>query len=153
MSVKCLKDTKSLFAIIIRVKKVYMEEADLKCSLCLDIFTAPVLMTNCGHNFCSKCLKANFEASAADSDADSDDENQSTCWSCPECRTTFYGQIEDLARNFFVERTIEKYQTSRMYLCGAHNLQKKLRKCFLVKVIHDTPFMITTKESEFLIST
>ena len=105
-----------------------MEEEDLKCALCLDIFTAPVLITKCGHNFCSKCLNANFEASAADSDADSDDENQSTVWSCPECRTTFYGQIEDLARNFFVERAIDKYRTSRTYICGAHNLQKKLRK-------------------------
>ena len=105
-----------------------MEEADLKCALCLDLFTAPVLITKCGHNFCSKCLNANLESSAADSDADSDDES----WSCPECRTTFDVQIEDLARNFFVERTLEKFQISRQNICGAHNLQKKLCKYVLL---------------------
>uniref|UniRef100_A0A670Z4S7 RING-type domain-containing protein n=1 Tax=Pseudonaja textilis TaxID=8673 RepID=A0A670Z4S7_PSETE len=46
-----------------------LEEAT--CSICLDYFQDPVLIPECGHNFCRGCLTRSSEAS------------------CPECRQTF----------------------------------------------------------------
>ena len=89
-----------------------MEEEDHQCALCLDFFTGPVRMTNCGHNFCQQCLIGMAE----------------TPWMCPECRTEQHQQPEQLARNFYLEKMVEKFIESRKNICSAHNLQKKLRK-------------------------
>uniref|UniRef100_A0A670J8A3 RING-type domain-containing protein n=1 Tax=Podarcis muralis TaxID=64176 RepID=A0A670J8A3_PODMU len=29
----------------------------LSCSVCLELFTPPVLVLSCAHNFCKKCLE------------------------------------------------------------------------------------------------
>ena len=89
-----------------------MQEGDLKCALCLDFFTAPVHITNCGHNYCQQCLTGKFAAP----------------WSCPECRTEQHQRPEQLIRNFVFEKIIGNYIASRKNICAAHNLQKKLRK-------------------------
>ena len=100
----CLSQTK--------VKNSKMEEEDLQCGLCLDFFTAPVRMTDCGHNFCQQCLTGMNE----------------TPWFCPECRKEQHQRPEQLARNFFLEKTVEKLIASKKSICAAHNLQKKLCK-------------------------
>ena len=91
-----------------------MQEEDLKCALCLDFFTAPVRITKCGHNFCQQCL-AEIIAIGKDS------------WRCPECRTEQSQALEELARNFFLEKTVEKFLSARETMCAAHGSQKKLR--------------------------
>uniref|UniRef100_A0A8C6V9P9 RING-type domain-containing protein n=1 Tax=Naja naja TaxID=35670 RepID=A0A8C6V9P9_NAJNA len=51
-----------------------VEEAT--CSICLDYFQDPVLIPECGHNFCRGCLTRNWGTSESEA-------------SCPKCRQTF----------------------------------------------------------------
>ena len=89
-----------------------MEEENFKCALCLDFFTAPVLMTNCGHNYCQECLTGMAE----------------TPWPCPVCRREQHQRPKQLARNFFLEQAVQGFIETRKKMCVFHNLQKKLRK-------------------------
>ena len=92
-----------------------MQEEDLKCALCLDFFTAPVRITRCGHNFCQECLTRMIPAGE-------------TIWNCPECRMEQNQAPEELARTFFLERTVEKFLSARKTICVTHGSQQKLRK-------------------------
>ena len=89
-------------------------EEELKCPLCLDFFKSPVRITNCGHNYCQGCLKV----------------MTTVPWLCPECRTEQQQTPEQLARNFFLEKTVENFIASRKNICASHGLPKKLRKYF-----------------------
>ena len=116
------------------IKLAKMDEADLKCPLCLYVFTAPVLMTKCGHNYCEVCLKAKLESSNPDSESDSESDSNTgsddESWSCLECRTVNHEDLKDLSRNYFLESIVEKFKTARLTNCSAHNLERKLRKYF-----------------------
>ena len=89
-----------------------------KCALCLDFYTAPVLIINCGHNFCQECLSEYLPAS---------DDNEAA-WNCPECQIEHNQRLEQLSRNFFLERTVLKYIESQKNFCVTHESPKKLRK-------------------------
>ncbi|XP_039192542.1 E3 ubiquitin-protein ligase TRIM11-like isoform X1 [Crotalus tigris] len=52
----------------------FLEEAT--CSICLDYFQDPVLIPECGHNFCRGCLTGSWGTSESEA-------------SCPQCRQTF----------------------------------------------------------------
>ncbi|XP_070790343.1 E3 ubiquitin-protein ligase TRIM39-like [Pituophis catenifer annectens] len=52
----------------------FLEE--LTCSICLDFFQDPVLIPECGHNFCRGCLTCGWGTSESEA-------------SCPQCRQTF----------------------------------------------------------------
>ncbi|XP_070593744.1 E3 ubiquitin-protein ligase TRIM39-like [Erythrolamprus reginae] len=52
----------------------FLEEAT--CSICLEYFQDPVLIPECGHNFCRGCLTRSWETSESEV-------------SCPQCRQTF----------------------------------------------------------------
>ncbi|XP_015678720.1 zinc finger protein RFP [Protobothrops mucrosquamatus] len=56
------------------VKAPLLEEAT--CSICLDYFQDPVLIPECGHNFCRGCLTRSWGTSESKA-------------SCPQCRQTF----------------------------------------------------------------
>ncbi|KAM5127395.1 E3 ubiquitin/ISG15 ligase TRIM25-like [Mantella aurantiaca] len=51
--------------------------AELECSICLDTYKDPVTL-KCGHNFCRVCI-----------DRMLDTQEESGCYSCPECRGKF----------------------------------------------------------------
>ena len=59
-----------------------------------------------------------------------DSNHNEDAWNCPECRSEQHQGLEQLARNFFLERTVEKFIESRKNLCAVHELPKKFRKCF-----------------------
>ena len=99
----------------------------LKCALCLDFYSAPVRMTNCGHNFCSECLIGMVQAEDMDAE---EDENEEFIWNCPECRTEQSEKPQRLARNFFVERTVKRFKDEQKNQCATHKATKKLRKYF-----------------------
>ncbi|OCT57667.1 hypothetical protein XELAEV_18003124mg [Xenopus laevis] len=50
---------------------------ELSCSICLSIYTDPVMLT-CGHNFCRGCIENIMDA-----------QERSGAYSCPECRQEF----------------------------------------------------------------
>ena len=108
-------------------KKSKMEE-ELNCPVCLDYFKSPVRITPCGHNYCQACLTGMLAIP----------------WLCPECRTEIHQRPEQLARNFFLERTVKNYVESRRNICGVHDLSKKLRKYFkrfqIVRFRYQTDF-------------
>ncbi|XP_032066241.1 E3 ubiquitin-protein ligase TRIM11-like [Thamnophis elegans] len=76
----------------------FLEE--LNCSICLDFFQDPVLIPNCGHNFCRDCLTRSWGASESEA-------------SCPQCRQTF--ALCSLLPNRQLARVAEEARR-----CGAH---------------------------------
>ncbi|XP_070792709.1 E3 ubiquitin-protein ligase TRIM39-like [Pituophis catenifer annectens] len=69
---------------------VLLEEAT--CSICLDYFQDPVLIPECGHNFCRGCLTRSWGTSESEA-------------SCPQCRQTFAPR--SLLSNWQLARVLE----------------------------------------------
>ncbi|XP_042583127.1 E3 ubiquitin-protein ligase TRIM39-like isoform X4 [Cyprinus carpio] len=67
---------------------------ELKCSVCLDVFTDPV-STPCGHNFCKSCLNRCWE-------------NIQNCF-CPFCKETF-SKRPDLKINTALSEVVQLFQ-------------------------------------------
>merc|ERR1711953_369110 len=106
-----------------------MDEEDLKCSLCLEIFTLPVKLTRCGHSFCGQCLAGMAEAT----------------WPCPKCRTVQNQTPEQLPRNYGLDPIVEKFKSSRKTICSTHDLKKKLY-CFKQRKHLSSKCSVTTQE-------
>ncbi|XP_073479442.1 E3 ubiquitin/ISG15 ligase TRIM25-like [Aquarana catesbeiana] len=70
--------------------------AELKCSVCLNIYTDPVNL-NCGHNFCRVCI-----------DRVLDTQEGSGEYSCPECRKRFRSRPA-LHRNIALRNIAETF--------------------------------------------
>ncbi|KYO19897.1 zinc finger protein RFP-like [Alligator mississippiensis] len=49
---------------------------EVTCSVCLELFTDPVMIVGCGHNFCRACIAQCWEGAETDV-------------TCPQCRQTF----------------------------------------------------------------
>ncbi|KAL6491198.1 hypothetical protein MHYP_G00015430 [Metynnis hypsauchen] len=73
-----------------------LSEDQLRCSICLDVFTDPVT-TSCGHNFCRVCLKECWDSS-------------SRC-QCPVCNTEFPTRPE-LSVNTFISGLAAQFKKS-----------------------------------------
>ena len=93
----------------------------LRHSIFSEIFTAPVRTTHCGHNFCEKCL---VEVSRGEAD-----------WSCPECRQIHSCSIDSIARGYFIEKCVEKFnantkETPKKQIghCKMHDSDIQIRK-------------------------
>ncbi|XP_070789475.1 zinc finger protein RFP-like [Pituophis catenifer annectens] len=71
---------------------------ELTCSICLDYFQDPVLIPECGHNFCRGCLTRSWGTSESKA-------------SCPQCRQTFAPR--SLLPNRQLARVLEEAR-----LCG-----------------------------------
>ncbi|XP_058027715.1 E3 ubiquitin-protein ligase TRIM39-like [Ahaetulla prasina] len=75
-----------------------VEEAT--CSICLDFFQDPVLIPECGHNFCRGCLTRSWGTSKSKA-------------SCPQCRRTFASR--SVLPNRQLARVVEVARR-----CGGH---------------------------------
>ncbi|KAL7880816.1 hypothetical protein SRHO_G00030700 [Serrasalmus rhombeus] len=73
-----------------------LSEDQLRCSICLDVFTDPVT-TSCGHNFCRVCLKESWDSS-------------SHC-QCPVCKAEFPTRPE-LSVNTFISGLAAQFKKS-----------------------------------------
>ena len=65
---------------------------DTDCPICLEPFSAPIFILNCGHNLCGECVD-----NLKNQDEDDDE------WPCPICRA-MQEKSRDLPRNFFAEQ-------------------------------------------------
>ncbi|XP_073474070.1 E3 ubiquitin/ISG15 ligase TRIM25-like [Aquarana catesbeiana] len=72
---------------------------ELKCSICLSIYTNPVMLT-CGHNFCEDCI-----------DNALDRQRRSGIYTCPECRNQFKSRPV-LQKNLKLSNIVEHYLSS-----------------------------------------
>ncbi|CAH1262039.1 TRIM55 [Branchiostoma lanceolatum] len=75
--------------------------SDLKCPICLDLLTVPVLMLPCQHNFCQTCLRDMFQGPY-----------RSRRIRCPVCREEFWLSrgVDGVARNRLAEKVLETWQ-------------------------------------------
>ncbi|XP_062826029.1 tripartite motif-containing protein 54-like [Anolis carolinensis] len=77
----------------------------LSCPVCLELFTPPVLVLTCAHNFCKKCLEKIL--------ARQNCSHVNGQFSCPMCRKIIYLRgrgIGGLPRNILVESILEKFK-------------------------------------------
>ncbi|KAM3845016.1 tripartite motif-containing protein 54-like [Vipera latastei] len=77
----------------------------LSCPVCLELFTPPVLVLSCAHNFCKKCLEKILILQNCS--------HVNGHFSCPMCRKTVYlrgGGLIGLPRNILVENILEKFK-------------------------------------------
>ncbi|XP_040193147.1 E3 ubiquitin/ISG15 ligase TRIM25-like [Rana temporaria] len=72
---------------------------ELKCSICLSIYTNPVMLT-CGHNFCENCIENAL-----------DRQRRSGIYTCPECRKQFTSHPV-LQKNLKLSNIVEHYLSS-----------------------------------------
>ncbi|XP_073479339.1 E3 ubiquitin/ISG15 ligase TRIM25-like [Aquarana catesbeiana] len=74
--------------------------AELECSVCLNIYTDPVIL-RCGHNFCRVCI-----------DRVLDTQEGSGGYSCPECREKFPDRPA-LHRNITLRNIVENFLSAQ----------------------------------------
>ncbi|XP_070789472.1 E3 ubiquitin-protein ligase TRIM17-like [Pituophis catenifer annectens] len=102
-----------------------LEEAT--CSICLDYFQDPVLIPECGHNFCRGCLTRSWGTSESEA-------------SCPQCRQTFAPR--SLLPNRQLARVLEGAK-----LCSSHPGEEGGSLCLK----HREPLELFCKDHETLI--
>ncbi|XP_077778426.1 zinc finger protein RFP-like [Podarcis muralis] len=94
------------------------------CSICLEYFQDPVIITECGHNFCRSCLTQYWGKSEGEA-------------SCPQCRKTV--EQDSIRRNLQLANVVEI--TKKFNLLGR---QGKGRVCEK----HQEPLKLFCKEDE-----
>ncbi|XP_058027659.1 E3 ubiquitin-protein ligase TRIM39-like isoform X2 [Ahaetulla prasina] len=104
---------------------VLLEEAT--CSICLDYFQDPVLIPECGHNFCRGCLTRSWGTSESEA-------------SCPQCKRTF--APHNLLPNRQLARILEEVRK-----CGGHPAEEGGSFC----PKHQEPLKLFCKDHQTLI--
>ncbi|XP_040297322.1 E3 ubiquitin/ISG15 ligase TRIM25-like [Bufo bufo] len=74
--------------------------AELDCSICLSLYTAPVSL-RCGHNFCRFCIVSALDAQEA-----------AGVYSCPDCRAE-YPERPALEKNRKLGNIVERFLSAR----------------------------------------
>jgi hypothetical protein len=70
-------------------------DSSLRCAICSELYTAPVLLTHCGHSFDSRCLAQHFVVKR----------------SCPTChREAFH---DHTVRNQALSELVESWRAAR----------------------------------------
>ena len=91
---------------------------DTDCPICLEPFSAPIFILNCGHNLCGECVET-----LKNQDEDDDE------WPCPICRA-MQDKSRDLSRNFFAEQ-VSSQQFDR---CNKNSGNGPSTKCAFWKI-------------------
>jgi len=70
-------------------------DSSLRCQICHELFTAPVILTNCSHTFDSLCLRNHFKLSKK----------------CPQCQVE--ANEDRIRRNLVVEEMVNNWVKAR----------------------------------------
>lgn len=90
-------------------------EEDVKCSICLNIYTDPVTL-KCGHNFCQECIQTSLDIK----------ERNCFNYSCPQCRKRFRRR-PTLKKNTDLSKIAEKVKSSagqENTKCSEHSIME-----------------------------
>ncbi|XP_078499428.1 E3 ubiquitin-protein ligase TRIM11-like [Lissotriton helveticus] len=92
-------------------------QEEATCSICLDYFTDPVMIIDCGHNFCRSCITQSWEGRDGN-------------FPCPECREISSGKNLRPNRQLgnMVEMLKQLHLPPEENLCETHN-QAQLLFC------------------------
>ena len=63
------------------VEELRKLDSDLRCTICSEYFDAPVLLSKCGHSFCSICVRRHFQIA------------EETKRKCPTCTAIVAGDV------------------------------------------------------------
>ncbi|XP_018424408.1 PREDICTED: E3 ubiquitin/ISG15 ligase TRIM25-like [Nanorana parkeri] len=119
----------------------------LECSICLSIFTDPVML-RCGHNYCRVCI-----------DRVLDTQERSGGYSCPECRDEFQDRPA-LQRNIFLRNIVESFLSAQpdLYESGVfctycfHAAVPAVRSCLLCEAsLCDNHLRVHSKAPEHVL--
>lgn len=78
-----------VLANIILSKTLFLNEGivqHLECSICNGVARLPYNLPNCGHSFCSACLRQDHKARTESADPDDGVAAEDRKWPCPTCR-------------------------------------------------------------------
>ncbi|KAM4697787.1 E3 ubiquitin/ISG15 ligase TRIM25-like [Rhinophrynus dorsalis] len=101
---------------------------ELKCSVCLDIYSDPVYLL-CGHNFCKECIIRVFNSQ----------EEESSTYTCPECRLVF-NEWPDLQKNMKLNNIVEHYfsrksnENDMVFCTSCIDFTPAAKKCLLCEI-------------------
>ncbi|KAM5157515.1 E3 ubiquitin/ISG15 ligase TRIM25-like [Mantella aurantiaca] len=121
---------------------------ELECSLCLNIYTDPVLL-KCGHNFCRVCI-----------DRVLDTQGGSGGYSCPECREKFQDRpalqinrkLRNIAENFLSAQTSQDQSGVFCTYC-VDSPVPAVRSCLLCEVsLCDKHLRVHKKSPEHILT-
>ncbi|XP_009330857.1 PREDICTED: tripartite motif-containing protein 54-like [Pygoscelis adeliae] len=90
----------------------------LSCPVCLELFTPPVLVLSCAHNFCKQCLEKILQHQNC--------HHINGFFHCPLCRKVIYLRgrgIVGLLRNSLVESILEKFKYELEKICTQEKRQ------------------------------
>ncbi|XP_009888251.1 PREDICTED: tripartite motif-containing protein 54-like [Charadrius vociferus] len=90
----------------------------LACPVCLELFTPPILILPCAHNFCKQCLEKIMLHQNC--------HHVNGFFHCPLCRKVIYLRgrgIVNLLRNSLVESILEKFKSDREKICTQEKRQ------------------------------
>ena len=96
---------------------------DLRCSICLDLFTQPKILPCC-HTFCKACLELLVER----------DQRGKLSLSCPNCRKRYVlrGGVHNIPNNLALENILATLRTQReppkpLILCCSKHTDEEVR--------------------------
>ena len=98
-----------------------------------DTFRPPVRITECGHSYCEACLlqiRGPHTLAVRQQRLAFHGQNfiAPQSYSCPECRKPQFKEVEDLTRNYFAERAVENFTSTKIKepkddeMCKLHNM-------------------------------
>uniref|UniRef100_A0A671UHZ1 Uncharacterized protein n=1 Tax=Sparus aurata TaxID=8175 RepID=A0A671UHZ1_SPAAU len=90
-----------------------LTEDQFLCSICLDVFTDPVISTPCGHNFCKTCITQHWDINVP--------------YKCPNCKDVFFTRPK-LQVNTFISEMAAQFRQSAQQKTSSSSSEQQVSK-------------------------